>query len=296
MKRFLLLVLLVSGCGVSNQHVDNVPPVIHRDLVQFGVTYGAFKVNQVSVFLWPANLSEDQAQEMVRTVNGASEAADPFMVKAAILGAEAAELQTQWDQISCVDKYAVLQPGQDPMDVDTVTEWKTDKDVTDPAAQKERDTCESNQTRRQQIPAEQDAARQSAMPFLAKIMLTIDPDQTHIENSKALDVTGTRITLNATGAPTVSLGNFLYAGYNPSTSSKKFPIQNANYDANLHVLSFDVPEVDSTLAPTGNVYHFAIERGNDHGPLARFTGDMNLMNGSKIVRYGSARIDAFPPQ
>jgi len=294
MKRLLLSVLLVSGCGVSNQHVDNTPPVIHRELVQFAVSYGTFKVNQVSVFLWPANLTEDQAQEMVRTVNGASEAADPFMVKAAILGAEAGALQTQWDQISCIDKYAVLQPGQDPIDVDTVTEWKTDKDVTDPAAQKERDTCEYNQARRQQIPVEQDAARKAALPYLAKIMLTIDPDQQHIQNSKALDVTGTRITLNAVGRPDVSLGNFLVPGYNPSTSNGK--IRHAAYDSNLHVLSFDVPEVDANLQQTGNVYHFALERGNDHGPLARFTGDMNLIAGATILRYGSARIDAFPPQ
>jgi hypothetical protein len=294
MKKFALIALLVSGCGVSTQHVENKPPVIHRDLVQLAVTYGTFKVNQVSVFLWPANLTEEKAQELVRTVNSASEAADPFMVKAAILGAEAAGLQIQWDQISCIEKYAVLQPGQDPIDVDQVTEWKADKDVPDKAQQVERDLCVQNQTRRLAIPAEQDAARQSALPFLAKIMLAIDPDQTHIENSKALDVTGTRITLHADSAPSVSLGNFLFPGYGPSVENGK--ILNASYDPSVHVLSFDVPDVDANLEPTGLMYHFAMERGNDHGPLARFTGDMNLMNGSKIVRYGSARFDAFPPQ
>lgn len=291
MKKLALIAVLVSGCGVSTQHVDNTPPVIHRDLVQFGVTFGTFKVNQVSVFLWPANLSEEKAQDLVRTVNAASEAADPFMVKAAVLGVEAARLQAQWDQISCIEKYAILQPGQDPIDVDQVTEWKADKDVADP---KELKMCEENQTRRLAIPEEQDAARQSALPYLAKIMLAIDPDQQHIENSKALDVTGTRITLNEDGAPSVSLGNFLVPGYSPSVANGK--IQNAKYDVKLRVLSFDVPEVDASLQPTGLTYHFAMERGNDHGPLARFTGDMNLMDGSKIVRYGSARIDAFPPQ
>jgi hypothetical protein len=291
MKRLALFSLLLAGCGVATQHVDNVPPIVHRDLVQFGVTYGSFKVNQVSVFLWPEGLSEDRAQELVRTVNGASEAADPFMVKVAVLGVEDGELRAQWEQIACVDKYAVLQPGQDPIDVDTVTEWKADKDVENP---KELKACEDNQTRRQVIVEEQDTARSAALPYLAKIMLAIDPDQQHITNTKNLDVTGTRITLNANSAPNVSLGNFLVPGYSPSTSNGK--ITGAAYDANLRVLFFDVPEVDSSLKETGLVYHFALERGPDHGPLARFTGDMNLMDGSHVVRYGSSRIDAFPPQ
>ncbi len=296
MKRLsLLLSILFSACGVQNQSVESHPPVIHRDLVSFATTYGSFKVNQVSAFLWPAGLTEDQTQELVATVNGASLAADPFMVQGAILGAENQNLQVQWDQISCVSKYAVLQPGQDPVDVDTVTEWK--KDVAGEKSQGELALCIANQARRQTIPAEQDAARKSAIPFLAKIVLAIDPDADHPVNSRALDVTGTRISItqdHGIVTAAVSLGNFLIAGYNPSTSNGK--ITNAGYDSNLKVLSFDVADVDAKKNETALLYHFALERGPDHGPLARFTGDMNLMSGSSIVRYGSSRIDAFPPQ
>jgi hypothetical protein len=292
-----LISVLFSGCGVQNQSVENHPPVIRRDLVSFATTYGSFKVNQVSVFLWPAGLTEDQTEELVATVNGASLASDPFMVKAATLGVEAQGLQTQWDQISCVDHYAVLQPGQDPMDIDTVNEWKSDTDIPDQKARGERDTCQANQTRRQAIPAEQDAARQSALPYLNKIINAIDPDPQHPVNSKALDVAGTHISINRDGANNtvnLSLGNFLVPGYSPSTSNGQ--IKNAAYSLNLKVLSFDVDDVDDAKKPTGLTYHFALERGPDHGPLARFAGEMDLMNGSVIVRYGSSRIDAFPPQ
>ena len=290
--RFLLLVLLLSGCGVSTQHVDNVPPKIHRDLVQLGVEFGSFPVLNASAFLWPKDLTEDQVEDLVKRVNSASEAADPFFVKATVLGVENSTLDAQFTQLSCVEKYAVLQPDQDPMDVEHVSEWKKiDKDADKQAAD-ELSTCETNQSRRDEIVPELTAAQQGAAPYVDAIDRAIDPDQQNKVNNRNIKVRS--LALNAGAAPTIALGGFEVSGYNPSTDNGL--IQNASYDMNLHVLSFDVPEVDSKKVATGNMYHFALERGNDHGPLARFTGDMNLMNGAKILRYGSARIDAFPPQ
>lgn len=289
--KYLALILL-AGCSVGTQTVANHPPVIHKDIVQFGTTYGSFKVNQVSVFLWPANMTEDETAAIVAKINGASLQADPYMVDAAKLGVEASKLSAAWDGASCIDKYAVLEPGQDPMDVDTVTAWKADKDVSNPSELK---MCQDNQARRKEIPALQDKDRQAALPFLSTILTAIDPDPAHPVNTRALDVTGTRIAINADGTVYVSLGNFLIPGNNPSTSNGM--IRAASYIPSLKVLLFATPEIDAKGSPTGLIYTFALERGPDNGPLARFVGDMNLIDGSgKIVRYGSARIDAFPPQ
>lgn len=294
MKRLgLLFCSLFVGCGVTNQQVESHPPVIHRDLVSFAMTYGTFKVDQASAFLWPAGLSEDETQALVAKINGASLAADTFMVQAAILGAEEQELQKQWESTSCIEKYAILQPGQDPVDVDKVMEWK----AADPNNPHELELCQTNQARRQAIPAEKDSAVRSARPYLDKIISAIDPDPKHPVNSKALEPKGTRISLNEDGSVSVALANFLEAGFNPSTSNGQ--IINAKYNSNLKVLSFDVPnrhvnDKDYAGNDKGNVYRFAIERGPDNGPLARFTGDMNLFDNGTLIRYGSARFDAFP--
>ncbi len=306
MKKYAWLALFVSGCGVSTQHVDNTPPKLHPELVQLSVEYGTFEVLNASAFLWPKDLTEDQAQVLVRTVNSASEAADPFFIQATVLGAETKLLQAQWDQVACVDKYAVLGPDEDPMDVSHVNEWKKIDKAVDPKAADEVSDCEKNQSRREEIVPQLAAAQQGAAPYVDQIDRAIDPDPQNKQNSKTIKIRN--LTLSADAAPMVSLGGFTVSGYNPSTENQL--IQNAAYDAKLNVLTFDVFEVDDNKVQTGNFYHFALERGNDHGPLARFTGDMNLMQGEvetteagkkiirgiSILRYGSARIDAFPPK
>lgn len=291
------LSLAVAACSVPSDHVDNSPPTIHKDLVSFSTTFGAYQLALTSAFLWP-QVSEDEVARLVKTVNGASMKADPLFAKGAVMLVESQKLQAQWDSIDCVRNYAVLGPDDDPdIGVDHVSAWQTPKD--DKGTQ-EIPKCQANQTRREELKAELADNNTQIAPYINAINVAIDPDQTHVENSKSLNYRGSRLSIlqdEATGQITVSvkLSQFLNGGYSPSTDNGQ--ITNATYDVSLRSLSFDVADVDVAGRPTGLVYKFVLERGPNNGPLASFRGDMNLRTpGGAILRYGSARIDGFPPQ
>lgn len=296
----------LSSCGVRSVPVENRPPVLNKDLVQFDVTYGKFTPNFASVFLWP-DLQEAEMAAMVAKVSGASNKADPFLLDSAVLTREIDQMTAQWSTLQCAANHGELQPGDDPDFMDYVSAWKEAKDVTDA---KELALCQKNQSVRQADVTKRDANNIAASPFLQDITLSIDPDQSNIQNTKTLDATRTSIEIlrDETGLVIhITLGGFLNSQNNPTTDLSdeqladpaivaKRLITDVSYNEEFRNLKFTVSDVDKAGQPTGNLYKFALERTIDHGPIARFTGEMNLVSPSgAILRYGMGRIDAFIP-
>ncbi len=309
-----------SACSVNSETVDNRPPVVHTDLVSFSTASGSFGLPNAqgefglqltSVFLWPENLSEDQAAELVKSINGTSMKADPLFAKLSYILRDKNELQGEWDQTGCISKYADVPPDYDPEIDGGVKQWKVPP-ANDQKSISDIQLCIANQDRRSKVESQQNDLRVQLSPLLNEISKDIDPDQTRIVNAKTLDAPSSRLSfiLGADGAVSVhvKLGGFLFSNYSPSTDvtdqATGLPqITNATYGPRLHLLSFDVPEVDGTknadgsLHKTGLVYKFRVERAPNIGLIASFRGDMNLYNSAgQIIRYGTARIDGFPPK
>ena len=103
--------LTLSACGVKTEYAANNPPVIHKNLVSFALPFGEFEFAlPPSAFLYPAGLTEDQAESMVRTMSSNSMIAEKYFGRNAELQDAAKPLADEWDALDCVRKYAVLGP------------------------------------------------------------------------------------------------------------------------------------------------------------------------------------------
>lgn len=289
MKRTLatLGLLALAGCGVKHEGVENKPPQIEHDAKVFDVAYGEFKVSLASVFFYPDNYTDQQTTDLVTAIRADSRVVTANLATIANLKPKIDGLRAQWNQIDCVTKYAVLGPNDDPMDVDTVTSWKADKDVADATALKEMQACKDNQSLRQALSVKYDAAKHDFAQKSDEVSHLLDTDINHPVNSQTIDFAHIQLRINADNSVVLSLPQLMTPGFSPSTSNGE--IINAIYDPHLKLLKFDV------LMPTQTYLHFELERMADMGNFGGFTGAMNLMNRQTIVRNGQAVIYFTPP-
>lgn len=291
----LSLGFLATACSVKNSSVTNEPPKMRRDLVQFDAEYGVFKIESATVFLWPEVSSEAEVEEMVKTVNTASERADLITLEMGQMMAQKGALEAAFGQSSCVEKWADLGPDEDPIFVEWVTKWKTSEVPEEAAAIK---LCMENQEKRRAMMVRMDEIVSVEQPkIIGTIFKTIDPGYPEkVENMKSLDAKGSKLVIRSNEGRTsvnVTLKDFLLPGHVQSTETMDLGrIGEAMYRAETKLLLFSVPELNKEGKPTGDVYRFFLERCPDFGGFARFKGDVKVYRGAKIVRYGSAKFDA----
>jgi hypothetical protein len=289
MKSALIFVLsvLVVGCSVQKTPVPSRPPDITGNNEVFETEYGSIvqfglgPLDSVSVFLWPAGLTEEQARESVRTVNRASNTIDDFtqlMVETKILQATFQARQCETALQNPPEPVEPGQPGYDEYTARLQNYMICQKIAADIATNLPKIVEMENAKT-------VDKARMD-------IVRTVGP-----QNFKAITNQGSSLSiLEVDGRMQVNItfADFLFAGYSPSTSLLEDDpkrIRNVVYIPSRRILMFDVPEVDQNLNLTGAVYKFALERSRDFVGMARFKGDVNVVsaNGS-LLRTGSTQI------
>jgi hypothetical protein len=287
----VLSILGLSACSVKQERVKNEPPVIQKNVQPFATSFGNFPITQASVFLWPAGMSEEQAQSIVRQVNAASLEVDNISLELTAMNEETTKLLAKWTEQACVEKWSA---EYDEFE-EQVNSWKTSEN---PDEQKLIKACADNQERRKAITGEI-APKAAAVGALSeKVDRLVDPDPNKIENKKSIRMATSLLEILETDAGVkvnVKLDGFLSPTYSPSTENGQ--ILNANFDINRRLLSFMVPEVNADNQPTGLIYVFLMERAPDLGQRARFSGDVRIVDqAGKILRYGSVRFDTVRPQ
>ncbi len=291
--KFLSLVTLIctafgsSGCSVENLKVENNPPNLQRGLQAFSNEHGTLKPESISIFLWPVQ-SELEFANTIAIVGRASSEIDRLSLVLAGFAKEKAELEAVFESEKCVANWAVLAPGEKPDFVVWVTNWKPDA----PQA------CISNQERRKFLLAGIDrvgAVEQSAE--IGKLYRALDPlYPTKVENLKSVDVKGSRLIIGQDGAVTITLKDYFRRGNTqsslPSTSTVPHgKILGAQYIAQRKLLVFAVPELTDAGEPTSRYWKFYLERAPDFLGMARFVGDIQVFDGAKLVRAGTAKIE-----
>jgi hypothetical protein len=289
MKSALIFVLFASivGCSVQKTPVPSRPPEIAGNNEVFENEYGRIiqfglgPLDSVSVFLWPEDLTEEQARDSVRTVNRASNTIDDFtqlVVETKILQATFQARQCEAALQNPPEPVEPGQPGYDEYAARLENHMICQKIATDIAANLPK-IVEMEEAKAV------DKARMD-------IVRTVGP-----QNFKGINDRGSSLSiLEADGALQVNItfADFLFPGYSPSTTlleddPKK--IRNVVYVPSRRLLMFDVPEVDSALNLTGAVYKFALERSRDFVGMARFKGDVNIVSAEgALIRTGSTQI------
>lgn len=298
-----------TSCSVKQERVANEPPVIAKGIQPFSTAFGVFTIQQASVFLWPENLAETEAQALVKKVNAASLEVDYRTSVLTKLAAQTSALDSAWTSSECIEKWAVLGPDEDPIFVEWVSEWKTGANEDE---QKQIQACVENQANRKTIQGEADGQRAKIGELAEIVNRALDPDSANVQNMKSLRVaTSTLEILETDGGSAggdvgtdggikvkVKLDGFLNEASSVSTegTSPTTQIIDAKFDISRRLLTFAVPEVTKTGDLTGRVYYFMMERTPDFEGRARFTGDIRVYDGDKIVRYGSARFDTVAPK
>lgn len=277
------------GCSVKQERVSNEPPVIEKGIQPFATAFGAFPIQQASVFLWPAGLSEGEAQVLVRKVKSASLKVDAIKFELMALDVEARKLAADWVSQECVEKWA---SDYDEFE-EQVNGWKTSEIPEEQAAITK---CIGNQDRRHKI-GDEIAPKAAAIGVLAEeVDRLIDPNPEKLENKISINDKTSVIEINESDAGVVvnlKMSGFISAANNPSTENGQ--ITGATFDIGRRLLSFSIPELGTDGAATGRVYVFLLERAPDRKGMARFTGDIRLMQGETILRYGSAQFDTVAP-
>lgn len=284
-----LSLLGITACSVKQERVSNEPPVIAKGIQPFGTAFGSFVINQASVFMWPDKLSEEEIRQLVRKVKAASLKVDAIKFDLMALDVEARKLSVAWESQECVAKWS---SEYDEFE-EQVTGWKSSEIPEEQAAIK---ACTDNQTRRLKI-VEEIAPKAAAIGALSEeVDRLIDPNPEKPENKLSINDKTSILEIKDTGesiAVNMKLSAFQYPSFNPSTENGQ--IVGASFDLARRLLSFAIPEVNAELNPTGRMFVFLLERSPDQKGMARFTGDIRLMDGDKIVRYGSGQFDTVAP-
>ncbi|RYZ74592.1 MAG: hypothetical protein EOP05_09135 [Proteobacteria bacterium] len=283
---------------MKQERVSNEPPVITKGIQPFSTAFGVFTMQQASVFLWPENISEAEAQALVKKVNSASLEVDYRTSMLTKLGKQTAELEGAWAANECIEKWAVLGPDEDPIFVEWVSEWKTGANEEE---QKLIQACVENQAARKTIQTEADSQRATIGQLAEVVNRALDPDSANVQNMKSLRTATSTLEILETDDGVkvkVKLDGFLNEASSVSTegTSPNTMVLDAKFDIARRLLSFGIPEVTKTGELTGRLYYFLMERTPDFDGRARFTGDIRVYDGEKIVRYGSARFDTVAPK
>ncbi len=293
---------LVAACSVKSESVADRPPVIpDSNLSQSAVEYGVLLPQSFSVFLWPQGLTDVQLQHVIYDVSTKSQQLDKLGAVVQGKTAQITSLENDFTTQACADKWAATIDDGDPtVAVPVVTAWKQ-PDPTIPGSAAAIQACSDNQTTRQQLASDIDnIAQNQERPLAAAIFLDIDPGYPSVVvNTKSITPQGSRITIQAVaGGPAhvdVQLQDFITPGNTQSTTQTgPGQIRNAAYNPANKVLTFQVPELDSSGIPTGGVYEFDLARfPQNYLNYARFAGELTYMAKDGSVRHGQAKIDGI---
>lgn len=276
-----------AGCSVESLKVQNGPPDLQRGIQTFSKEYGTLRPESVSIFLWPRQNEHDFANT-IATVGRASAEIDRLSVMLADFGKEKAALEAAFATDRCVVDWAVLADGEDPEFVEWVQEWKSDAPLA----------CKVNQERRKSLLADIDrvgTVEQAAE--IGKLYRTLDPlYPSKIENIKSVNVKDSRLNINPDGSVAITLKDYLRRGNTQSSAAtvSTLPhgkINGAKYIQSRRLLEFTVPELSETGDPTSRIWRFYLERAPDFLGMARFVGDIQVFDGAKLVRVGTAKIE-----
>jgi hypothetical protein len=273
------------ACSVERHTVKNEPPTIKREVVSFENDFGTLKPESISLFLWPDGLSEEQAQNLVRTVKSASIEIDRLTIELRNMAVKKAELELNFQTLDCVKQWANLAPDADPELVDWVSKWKPLALDASNDQKEVRANCMRNQEERKSLAMSMDINASNAQPMaMGVIFKSLDPlypDKQ--ENFKSIGIKGSKVVIHPAGA-VVTFADFLHEGNTQSTDL-------GTYDSKTKLLQFSFPEVSNDGKTTGAIFQFALERNPNFMDFARFAGDVKLVKDGKTLRYGSAQID-----
>ncbi|RYZ64761.1 MAG: hypothetical protein EOP05_21560 [Proteobacteria bacterium] len=179
-----------------------------------------------------------------------------------------------------------------------MSEWKTGANEEE---QKLIQACVENQAARKTIQTEADSQRATIGQLAEVVNRALDPDSSNVQNMKSLRTATSTLEILETDDGVkvkVKLDGFLNEASSVSTegTSPNTMVLDAKFDIARRLLSFAIPEVTKTGELTGRLYYFLMERTPDFDGRARFTGDIRVYDGEKIVRYGSARFDTVAPK
>ncbi len=283
----LIAVVCATACSVENLRFENNPPDLQRGLQTFSVEHGSLRPESVSIFLWPLQ-SEAEFANTIATVGRASAEIDRLSLVLAGFAKEKSSLESAFSDDKCVVDWAVLAEGEDPEFVEWVQEWKAGAP----------EACLKNQERRKSILADIDrvgAVEQAGE--IGKLYRALDPlYPSKVENIKSVNVKDSRLAINADGSVSITLKDYLRRGNTqssaPGTSTMPHgKIVGAQYIASRKLLVFAVPELSEAGAPTSRIWKFYLERAPDFLGMARFVGDIQVFDGEKLVRAGTAKIE-----
>lgn len=276
-----------AGCSVESLKVANNPPDLQRGLQTFSLEHGSLRPESVSIFLWPRQNEFDFANT-IAIVGRASAEIDRLSLVLAGFGKEKASLEAAFAADKCVVDWAVLAEGEDPEFVEWVQEWKPDA----PQA------CKVNQDRRKSLLADIDkVGTVDQAAEIGKLYRALDPlYPSKIENIKSVNVKDSRLVISLDGSVTITLKDYLRRGNTQSSvaGTSTLPhgkILGAQYISSRKLLVFAVPELSETGEPTARLWKFYLERAPDFLGMARFVGDIQVYDGEKLVRAGTAKIE-----
>lgn len=308
-----LVAVFSVGCSVSQNVVENKPPVINRSLKKYTTEIGSISPQVVSAFLWPDYALESDIENVVNQVNVKGQELDRLFQKGVELDRERRNLQVIFEEKSCLD-YA--ENTRSKWDVDEwVTEWTTLDENASVEEQAKLQECINNQNEREPImvwlnasPAQPgepkvDSYLQEFEDIREAIYALIDPGYTQDNqlyvNRKDVQAVGSLVVIGGEGIE-IRLAGFIKSDFNPSSKAPegdKEHIWDVSYNPDTKLLKFKInaPDVE------GAVYEFTLERAPDllhevtigddtHRALVRFLGDMNLTKDGVVLRYGSAKI------
>jgi hypothetical protein len=291
----LAFAFALVGCTVDVGVVPSRPPQIPAtvqtamETSEFGTInfQDDLDMDGISFFLWPENLAGKELEERVFEVNRSSMAIDEEF---ATLRKGVRQQEAMFRVRSC-EKYSTT-PG--------VT-------VRDEIAWRELDANTSDEDKIQFEECKASKATYSDMTtngyakiaaLKENILLKVGPENWRDVSKKnsSLSILPSRDQAQVT--LTLRLGKIVYSTLTEKASGKPAQlITGSEYIVPRRLLRFQMNELDEKRQPTGSVYHFELERAGDfltaaYEPIARFTGDVRLVNGEgKVVRNGSFQIN-----